>query len=187
MAVQPRDARSSSGPSRRSATEHGRSTASRGQATTRRARWLASASTPTRPNIIPMLQSIQEQYGYLPRQEIAKAAEQCEMSLAQAYGVATFYNFFRLQPPGRHTIRVCRGTACHVRGSAGLLDYVEQTLGIRAGETTPDGEFSLETVACLGCCSRAPVVVADGEIHGRMSRQEVVRLLRRLERSEKRD
>lgn len=148
-------------------------------------RLLSTRSTPQRPNIIPVLQRIQEQHGYLPRQEIARAAEACNMSLAQAYGVATFYNFFRLSPPGRHTIRVCRGTACHVRGSAGLLEYVEKALGIRAGETTPDGAFSIETVACLGCCSRAPVMVADEEIHGRMSRSDVQRMLRRLERGDK--
>lgn len=115
---------------------------------------------------------------------MVKAAAACDMSVTQAYAVATFYNFFRLTPPGRHTIRICRGTACHVRGSAALLDHIEQALGVGDGETTPDGEFSVETVACLGCCSRAPVVVIDETIHGRVSRQELMRLLRRAQRPE---
>ncbi|MEW6047092.1 MAG: NADH-quinone oxidoreductase subunit NuoE [Bacillota bacterium] len=145
---------------------------------------LATRSSPDRPSIIPLLQQIQEQLGYLPPDGVVRAARACGMSVAQAYGVATFYNFFRMSPPGRHTIRVCRGTACHVRGSAALLEQLQQALGIKAGETTPDGEFSLETVACLGCCSRAPVAVADGEIHGRLTRQGLTRLLQRLRRRE---
>ena len=147
-------------------------------------RLLWSRSSPRRPSIIPYLQQIQERYNYLPREELVKAAAACGMSVAQAYAVATFYNFFRLTPPGRHTVRICRGTACHVRGSAALLDYLEQSLGVKAGQTTPDGEFSVETVACLGCCSRAPVVVIDETIHGRVNRQDLMRLLRRVQRQE---
>lgn len=143
-------------------------------------RWLWSPSSPERPSIIPLLQEVQARLGYLPRDEVVKAAAACGMSVTQAYAVATFYNFFRLRPPGRHTIRICRGTACHVRGSAALLEHVEHLLGAGDGETTEDGDFSVETVACLGCCSRAPVVVVDETVHGRVGRQELTRLIRRL-------
>ncbi len=142
--------------------------------------WLWGPSSPDRPSIIPLLQEVQARHGYLPREEVVKAAATCGMSVTQAYAVATFYNFFRLRPPGRHTIRICRGTACHVRGSAALLDHVEQLLGVGDGETTEDGDFSVETVACLGCCSRAPVVVVDETVHGRVGRQELTRLIRRI-------
>ncbi|HEY8498869.1 MAG TPA: NAD(P)H-dependent oxidoreductase subunit E [Limnochordales bacterium] len=141
-------------------------------------------SAPDRPSIIPLLQAIQEEVGYLPRERVVQAAAACGMGVTQAYAVASFYNFFRLTPPGRHTIRICRGTACHVRGSAALLEHVQQMLGVRDGGTTDDGEFSLETVACLGCCSRAPVVVLDGAIHGRVGRAELTRLIRRVRESE---
>lgn len=178
----PRVSRSSPAPQLSSAGQ------ANGKATTRPraggSRLLYSRSSPQRPSIIPHLQRIQEQFGYLPRQEVVKAAAACDMGVTQAFAVATFYNFFRLTPPGRHTIRICRGTACHVRGSAALLEHVEQALKVKDGETTADGEFSLETVACLGCCSRAPVVVVDGAIHGRMTRPELMRLLRRVQRPE---
>lgn len=135
-----------------------------------------------RPSIIILLQQVQEQHGYLPRQEVVRCAHEAGISVAQAYGVASFYNFFKLTPPGEHTIRVCQGTACHVQGSQDVLKRLESELGIQAGETTPDGLFSLEMVACLGACSMSPAVVIDGEVFGRVTPRQVPRILARYRR-----
>jgi NADH-quinone oxidoreductase subunit E len=124
---------------------------------------------PPRPEqLIPALQYVQAQAGYLPREAIAAVARQLRVSEAKVYGVASFYSLFHLKPRGRNQITVCRGTACHVRGSARILGELERTLGIQAGGTTPDMLFSLETVACLGSCALAPVVVKD-KVYGRQT------------------
>ncbi|BAS26730.1 NADH dehydrogenase [Limnochorda pilosa] len=135
-----------------------------------------------RSSIIVLLQQVQEQHGYLPRPEVVRCAGEAGISVAQAYGVASFYNFFKLTPPGQHTIRICQGTACHVQGAQGLLERVQSELGIQPGETTPDGLFSLETVACLGACSMSPAVVIDGEVFGRVTSRQVPRILARYRR-----
>ncbi|MBO2518404.1 MAG: NADH-quinone oxidoreductase subunit NuoE [Firmicutes bacterium] len=137
-----------------------------------------------RPSIIILLQEVQEKHGYLPRQEVIRCAHEAGISVAQAYGVASFYNFFKLAPPGKHTIRVCLGTACHVQGAQGLLQQLQSELGIETGETTPDGLFSLETVACLGACSMSPALVIDGEVFGRVNPRQVPRILGRYRRRE---
>ena len=112
--------------------------------------------------LIPILQDLQEHYGYLPEGALDHVGRALDISTTRIYGVATFYNQFRLQPLGKHLVRICRGTACHVKGSASLLDALEAELGVKAGMTTKDGQFTLETVACLGACSIAPVMMIDG-------------------------
>ena len=116
--------------------------------------------------LIPMLQAVQEFFGYLPEEAIDAIAERLCLSSAKVYGVATFYNQFRLTPVGKHTVRVCRGTACHVLGSKQILTAMSDELGVQPGGTTEDGQFTLETVACLGACSIAPVVTVDEDFYG---------------------
>ncbi len=131
--------------------------------------------------IIPALQAVQERIGYLPPEAFAKVGVHFGVPEARVYGVATFYAQFYLTRQGRHRIRVCRGTACHVRGSARILAAVERRLGIGPGETTPDYGFTLERVACFGSCALAPVVVIDDEVHGRMTSEETLKLIKSLE------
>ena len=124
-------------------------------------------------NVIPLLQKTQELRGFLSNEDMRDIARVTGKSPAEIYGVATFYAQFRFQPPGRHIIKVCHGTACHVQGADSLDTMLEMKLGVKAGETTADGEFTVEKVACLGCCSLAPVVMIDGEVlrpaHGRQA------------------
>jgi len=122
-----------------------------------------------RDSLIPILQDVQEHYGYLPPEAIQTVANHVQLSNSTVYGVATFYSHFKLTPGGKHTIRVCRGTACHVRGAARILQDMEKRLGIKAGETTPDGEYTLETVACIGACALAPTMTVDKETYGNLT------------------
>jgi len=131
----------------------------------------------SRQYLIPILQEIQGSLGYLSRDSIGEVSEYLSLPEAKIFGVATFYNQFRLHAPGEHEIQVCRGTACHVRGSSSLLDLLETELGIEAGETTKDGLFSLEVVACLGACSIAPVITIDGEFYGRLDKKKLIAVL----------
>ncbi len=119
-----------------------------------------------RKNLIAILLDIQAAYKYLPEEPLCRVADALDMSLCDVIGVATFYRAFSLTPRGKHTCLVCMGTACHVRGGPKILDEIERKLEIQAGETTKDRKFTLETVACLGCCAIGPVVVVDGEYHG---------------------
>jgi NADH-quinone oxidoreductase subunit E len=130
-----------------------------------------------RSNLIPILQMIQEIHRYLPPFAIRMVAEHLGIAACEVYGVATFYNQFRFNPPGRHPIQVCLGTACHVRGGDIILENFERKLDIREGETTPDREFSIERVACVGCCALAPVAVVDKTVHGHMAPSKVEGLL----------
>jgi NADH-quinone oxidoreductase subunit E len=123
--------------------------------------------------LIPILQRVQEHYGYLPEETMKKVAKFLQLPESTVFGVGTFYAQFKLVPSGRTIIRVCRGTACHVRGGAGILREVEKRLGIKAGETTPDLKYSLETVACFGACALAPVTVVSNKVHGRMTKAKV--------------
>lgn len=132
--------------------------------------------------LIPVLQETQEAYGYLPRPAIYAIGKALRLSPAQVYAVATFYAQFHTRPRGQHVLRLCTGTACHVRGAEGIKTGLEAELGVAAGETTPDQMFTLETVACLGACALAPTMVVDGETHGEMTIAKVQRLLRRLGR-----
>jgi NADH-quinone oxidoreductase subunit E len=128
-------------------------------------------------SVIPALQRAQEAYGYLPKSVLAQISDELRVPWAHVYGVATFYAQFHLRPRGRHTVTVCRGTACHVAGSGGILRAVRDLLGVGPGETTPDLQFTLETVACLGACALAPVMVVDGTYYGRLAEARALGLL----------
>lgn len=134
--------------------------------------------------LIPLLQSAQDYFGYIPRRAIKYISGVTNVPESNIYGVITFYNQFRLQPMGRHIIRLCCGTACHVAGSKNLVSTVQDELGIEVGETTADGIFTLFTVACLGCCSLAPVMMIDEQTHGRLTPAAVRKILREIRRKE---
>ena len=127
--------------------------------------------------LIPILQQAQKVFGYVPEIAIIQIAKFLHLPEVTVYGVATFYAQFKLVPTGRNIIRVCRGTACHVRGGAKILNEVEKQLGIGPGETTPDLEHTLETVACIGCCALSPAMVVNNKVHGRMAIQKVKDIL----------
>jgi len=123
--------------------------------------------------LIPLLQDIQREYGYVPKEAIDLVAKELNIFPVQIYGILTFYAQFYLSPRGKHIIRVCQGTACHVMGGKELLNYISGKLGIKEGETTKDDMFSLERVACLGCCGMAPVIVVDNDFYGNCSYQKI--------------
>ena len=127
--------------------------------------------------LIPLLQDIQAVYGYVPKEAIDLIAKELSFYPVEIYGVLTFYTQFYLNPRGEHIIKVCQGTACHVMGGKEILDYLSDKLGISEGETTKDGVFSLERVACLGCCGMAPVVKIDNDFYGRCTIQKLDKLL----------
>jgi NADH:ubiquinone oxidoreductase subunit E len=131
-----------------------------------------------RDALIPILQQIQDDTGFLSRADMGAVARHLHVSAAKVYGVASFYNQFRFQPPGRHRIQLCRGTACHVKGSSPLLESLERELKIRAGQTTEDGEFSIEVVACIGACGLAPVIAIDGEFHAAVTIDRLSKIVR---------
>jgi len=133
----------------------------------------------TTSDVIPLLQAVQQRRGYLPREVLEAIAKRTRVSLTRIYGVATFYERFRFQPVGKHVIQACHGTACHVNGAKQIGRAIHQTLQIKDRETTPDGLFTLETVACLGCCSLAPVMMIDDKVYGRLTAQRAQRILSR--------
>ena len=120
----------------------------------------------TRENLVPLLQHVQKRLGYLPRLAMEKIAQNIGIPAVDVYGLATFYNQFRLNPPGKNEIKICMGTACYMVGGEIALESFERRLGIKEGETSADREFSLERVACVGCCTMAPVVVVNEDIEG---------------------
>ncbi|MBA7559747.1 MAG: NADH-quinone oxidoreductase subunit NuoE [Dehalococcoidia bacterium] len=126
-----------------------------------------------RANLIPILQRLQGRLGYLPRQAMTEVARFLDIPEIDVYGVVTFYNQFRLNPPGKHSIRVCLGTACHMKGGYITLDAWKRRLKIDRGQTTPDREFDLDTVACVGCCVMAPVTVVDDKPQGQVEPTKV--------------
>jgi len=128
-------------------------------------------------DLIPVLQKVQEVDGYLSADAVRRISRWLKVSQHEIYGVATFYAQFRFCPPGKHHVKVCLGTACHVQGGEQMLDVLERRLGIGPGETTEDLEYDLERVACLGCCALAPVVTVDAKTHSRMSVLKLQRLL----------
>lgn len=134
-----------------------------------------------RGQVLPVLQRIQRALGYIPRESLPLVARTLGVPESHLFGVATFYSQFRFSPPGRNSVTVCCGTACHVRGSGRLLDDLKQRLGIGPGETTPDQAFSLDRIACFGSCALAPVVVVNGKVRGRMNRSRLLRALEALE------
>jgi len=127
--------------------------------------------------LIPVLQEAQEEYGYLPEEVMKEIALGLNLSLSQVYGVVTFYSQFHQEPRGNNIIRVCMGTACHVRGGDGILDAIKDELAIEAGETTEDLEFTLESVACIGACGLAPVIMINDETHGRLTPDKIPAIL----------
>jgi NADH-quinone oxidoreductase subunit E len=127
--------------------------------------------------LIPILQQAQQVFGYLPELVMKKIAKFLRLPESTVFGVSTFYAQFKLVPSGRNIVKVCRGTACHVRGAAGILGEVEKQLGIKSGESTPDLEYSLEAIACFGSCALAPVMVIGNNVYGRMTPTKVKEVL----------
>ena len=124
-------------------------------------------------NLIMVLHQVQQTYGYIPREVAIEVSELLSVPLAKIYGVVTFYNFFKLQKAGKYIIQVCLGTACYLRGGDDLMKTLERELGIGVNGTTPDGLFSVDAVRCLGCCGLAPVIVVNGEVHGKLETKDI--------------
>ena len=127
--------------------------------------------------LIMILQEVQAEYRHLPREAMEIIGRRMDLALSQIYGVATFYKAFSLEPRGRHHVCVCTGTACHVRNSRSIVEKLERDLKISRGETTPDGEFTLETVNCVGACALGPIAIADGKYWGHLMVSDVDRML----------
>lgn len=132
----------------------------------------------TKPgNLIMVLHRVQQTYGYIPRNIAIETADLLEVPLAKIYGVVTFYNFFKLQKAGKYLIQVCLGTACYLRGGDDIIKEFEKQLGVGVNTTTPDGLFSVEAVRCIGCCGLAPAVVINGEVHGKLTKDDVAKII----------
>jgi NADH-quinone oxidoreductase subunit E/NADP-reducing hydrogenase subunit HndA len=128
-------------------------------------------------DLIPVLQETQKEYGYLPKEVLREIANWLPISFSQIYGVVTFYSQFHLEPRGENIIRVCMGTACHVRGASQVLEQIKEEIGIEDGETTDDLKFTLESVACIGACGLAPVIMVNDETHGRLTPEQIPEIL----------
>lgn len=135
-------------------------------------------------SLIMALHEIQNRYGYVPRNVSLQLAQLMNVPLARIYEVITFYNYFRLEPPGRNNLAVCLGTACYLKGAPALLDMLKAELKVEVGDTTSDGEFHLESVRCVGCCGLAPVVVANGETMAKVGANAIGGLLARCRKEE---
>jgi NADH-quinone oxidoreductase subunit E len=135
-----------------------------------------------RDALIPLLQEVQETFGYLSLDTIRQVGAHLDLPISKIYGVATFYNQFRFQPIGKYHVQVCRGTACHVKGSAAVLDDIKQILQLSPGETSRDGLFSLEVVACIGACGLAPVIKVNDEFHADMTTAKLDRVFKALKK-----
>jgi len=131
-------------------------------------------------NLIPILQGTQNIYGYVPREAFIKINAETGLSLSEMYGVATFYAQFRLKPVGKHIIKVCHGTACHVQNANKITEDLQDSLGVLDGETTEDRMFTLESVACLGCCSLAPVMMIGDDTYGSLTGKEAVNIVKNI-------
>lgn len=129
--------------------------------------------------LIVLLQSAQEIFGYIPEPMIYEISESTEIPVADIYGVITFYAQFRMKPMGKHVIRICEGTACHVNGAKGILQTLEEELKIGVGDTTEDGLFTLLSVACLGCCSLSPVIMIDDETYGSLTADKTKKIIKK--------
>ncbi len=134
-------------------------------------------SLKAKTGLLATLQDIQEECGYLPEEALRMLAESRRCSLMDVYSVATFYSSFRFKPIGRHLLQVCMGTACHVRGSSQVAEELGKRIGVEPGETSKDGEFTLETVNCLGCCAIGPVVVKDGKYQAQVKIKDLTPML----------
>lgn len=131
----------------------------------------------SKENLIPILQDIQDDEGFLSKESVVEVGKYLSMPVSKIFGVATFYNQFRFSPLGKFHIQVCRGTACHVLGSATVLDEIEKNIGVKAGQTSRDGVFSLEVVACIGACGLAPVIAINGNFHAKLTADDVKEIL----------
>jgi len=138
---------------------------------------ILSHHTGKKDELIPILQEAQEQFGYLPSEVMLEIAKFLRLPESTIFGVSTFYAQFKFSPTGRRKVRLCRGTACHVRGAPRILEEVEKQLGIKPGQTSDDLEYSLETIACFGSCALAPVIVVDDNVYGRMTPKKVAQIL----------
>lgn len=127
--------------------------------------------------VIPVLQKVQDHFGYLPRPAMEQVSQRMRIPLSRLYGIATFYAQFKMKPRGRYIIRVCKGTACHIQGSPKIADRIEELLGIESGETTDDLRFTLEEVACIGACALAPVIMINDDPHGRLTMDKIKEIL----------
>jgi len=134
----------------------------------------------SRDSLIPILQDVQDKIGFLNRDSIAQIGRYLNLPASKIYGVATFYNQFRFEPLGKYHIQVCRGTACHVKGSFSVLETLKQILNIEPGHTTKDGMFSIEVVACMGACGLAPVISVNGEFHAAVTCDDVIKIINTL-------
>jgi len=134
--------------------------------------------------LIHILHEIQKEYNHIPPEVIPEMAEKLKISESEIFGVLTFYNAFTLEPRGKHLVTICMGTACHVRGAPMILDEFQRRLGIEAGQTSEDKEFTLERVNCVGACALGPIAIIDGEYHGQMKTQEVQKLLKAIDRTD---
>lgn len=130
--------------------------------------------------LIPVLHEIQDLYGYLPEEALQVVSRELGMSMAEIYGVATFYSFFSLEPKGEHVIRVCMGTACYIKGAQGVLDRLSQELNVPVQGTTADGKFTLDATRCLGACGLAPVMTIGEKVHGRLTPNEIPKILKQM-------
>jgi len=135
--------------------------------------------------IIPVLQEIQDTYGYVPPVAIQRIAENTDVPASELFGIVTFYAQFRLQPLGKNLIKVCHGTACHLSGAEMISQALEQVAGAKEGETSQDGLFTVERVACLGCCSLAPCIMVNEKVHGRLTPEVVGKLVSQIKETEK--
>jgi NADH-quinone oxidoreductase subunit E len=135
-------------------------------------------------NLIPLLQGTQVMFGYIPRAAFEKIAAETGLNLSEMYGVATFYAQFRLNPVGKIIIKVCHGTACHVQNANAITEAIQESLNVKDGETTEDGLFTLESVACLGCCSLAPVMMIGDETFGKLTGTEAVKIIKNIKIAE---
>ena len=139
-----------------------------------------------RSTLIPMLQGVQEKFGYVPKEAISEIAQELRVSTSEIFGVLTFYAQFRLNPVGEHMVKICRGTACHVRGAPLIIDAVDTELGLTDGkDTTDDLKFTVEKVACFGACSLAPVVIVDEDTKGNITPDQARRMIRKIIKAEK--
>ncbi len=131
--------------------------------------------------LVPMLQEIQSGMGYVPLDAQRRVAEHFKLPVSKVYGIVSFYNFFKMNPPGRHQVHVCMGTACYVRGAGKLIDKVRADYGVEPGETSEDQRFSLEEVRCVGCCAIGPVLTVDGDVYGGMTADKIPAVLKKYE------
>ncbi|MBK6347315.1 MAG: NADH-quinone oxidoreductase subunit NuoE [Bacteroidales bacterium] len=131
-------------------------------------------------NLIPLLQGAQQLYGFIPKEAFLKISDEAGLRLSDMYGVATFYSQFRLNPVGKNIIKVCHGTACHVQNANAITDAIQDSLNIKDTETTEDGLFTLESVACLGCCSLAPVMMIGEDTYGKLTGKEAVKIIKEI-------